>query len=102
MRSDAIRDRIAISAVGLNDSIPDLDYTAVVSPEHLYVREKNNNVVEFYDLQLDPGAQHNLGTSHPKAAAYAKLEDKAVSGTTRQTELDEKTRQQLRSLGYLR
>ncbi|GAG90343.1 unnamed protein product, partial [marine sediment metagenome] len=28
-------------------------------------------------------------------------EDNGVSRTTRQTELDEKTRQQLRSLGYL-
>ena len=102
MRNDAIRDRITRSAVGLNTSIPDLDYTAVVSPEHLYVREKTNNVVEFYDLQLDPGAQHNLGASNPKVAAYAKLEDNAVSGTTKQTDLDEKTIQQLKSLGYLR
>ncbi len=101
MRSDAIRDRIAISAVGLDGSISHLDYIAVVSPEHLYVREKKSNVVEFYDLQLDRGAQYNLGTSHPKVAAYAKLEDNAVSGTTKQTELDEKTRQQLKSLGYL-
>ncbi len=102
MRNDAIQSRIAKGAVGLNDSIPDLDYTAVVSAEHLYVREKKNNVVEFYDLQLDPGAQHNLGASNPKVAAYAKLEDNAVSGTTKQTDLDEKTIQQLKSLGYLR
>ena len=102
MRNDAIQCRIAKCAVGLNDASPDLDYTAVVSAEHLYIREKKNNVVEFYDLKLDPGAQYNLGTLNPKVAAYAKLEDNAVSGITKQTDLDEKTIQQLKSLGYLR
>ena len=101
MRNDAIRDRGAVGAVGLNGAIPNLDYTAVVSTKHLYVREKNSNVVEFYDLQLDPGAQHNLGASHPKAAAYAKLEDSKVGGTNKQIELDDETRQQLKTLGYL-
>ncbi len=103
MENDRLPDEVAISAVGLNDCIPDLDYVAVVSREHLYVREKVNNVVEFYDLRSDPGAQQNLGDTDPKAAFYAELEAGTVSRkTTEQVELDEETRNQLKSLGYLR
>jgi arylsulfatase A-like enzyme len=103
MENSRLVDEVAISAVGLNDYIPKLDYAAVVSREHLYVREKISNKVEFYDLRSDPGAQHNLGASHPSAAFYAELEGgKASRGTSRQVELDEETRNQLKSLGYLR
>ncbi len=102
MKNDVLQDRIALSSVGLNDHLPNLDYAAVVSPQHLYLREKINNVVEFYDLKLDPAAKHNLGGSHPSAASYANLEKDIVTATTEQTELDPQTIKQLKSLGYLK
>ena len=104
MEAGALEDRIAISAVGLNDGAPDSDYIAVVSREYLYVREKIKNIVEFYDLRSDPEAHNNLGQSHPEATFYAGFEDKdnAATRTSEQVELDEETREQLKSLGYLR
>ncbi len=102
MRTDVLQDRIAVGAVGLNDWLPELDYGMVVSREYLYLRERNNNVIEFYDLQSDPGAKNNLGASHPKVAAYAELEEDIATRTTEQTELDQQTIDQLKSLGYLR
>ena len=101
MKNDAIQNRIALSAVGLNDNIPDLSYAAVVSHEHMYVHEKIHNSVEFYDLLSDPGAKNNLGKSHPKAGFYSKLEDNTDRKTTEQAELDQETINQLKSLGYL-
>ena len=101
MDNKAITPRIATGAVGLNDLIPDLDYTTVVSEEYLYIREKNNNKVEFYDLRSDPAALKNLGKSHPKAALFARLEDSESARSSEQTELDAETIRQLESLGYL-
>ncbi len=101
MKNDAVQNRIALSAVGLNDNIPDLNYAAVVSRDHLYVHEKINNIIEFYDLSSDPVTKNNLGKSHPKAAFYAKLEDDTSKKTTEKTELDQQTINQLKSLGYL-
>jgi arylsulfatase A-like enzyme len=102
MDNQAITPRIATGAVGLNDSIPDLDYTTVVSEEYLYIREKNNNKVEFYDLRSDPAALKNLGKSHPKAALFARLEDSESARSSEQTELDAETIRHLESLGYLK
>jgi arylsulfatase A-like enzyme len=95
------RDLTALCAVGLNDYIPRLDYVAVVSPDHLYIRERKSDVVEFYALQSDPGAQNDLGASHPMAASYAALEGPGPGAATEQTTLDERTKERLRSLGYL-
>jgi hypothetical protein len=67
----------------------------------LYIREKNNNIVEFYDLKADPGALKNLGKSHPKAALLARLEEGQAARSSERTELDEQTIKQLESLGYL-
>lgn len=102
MQADAIQSRVALSAVGLNDYIPNLDYAAVISEKHLYVLEKTTNTVEFYDLESDADAKHNLGASHPEAAFYARLEESDTVGRApKQTELDPQTRKQLESLGYL-
>jgi arylsulfatase A-like enzyme len=96
-------DRIAISEVGLNGFIPELDYAAVISAEYLYVHERRNDTVEFYDLRADPGAQHNLGRLHLKVASYAMLEETEQAGSkTRQVELDKHTQEMLKSLGYLK
>jgi arylsulfatase A-like enzyme len=97
-------DRIAVCAVGLNDYVPNLDYIAVVSPDHLYIRERRHNTVELYDLRSDPGAQNDLGAEHPVAASYASLVSDGsttVSGGSGKTVLDELTRSQLQALGYL-
>jgi arylsulfatase A-like enzyme len=102
MDDKAIGPRIATGAVGLNDSIPNLDYTTVVTEEYLYIREKKNNKVEFYDLKKDPSALNDLGISHPKAALLARLEDTGNARSSQQTELDAETIRQLESLGYLK
>ena len=97
------KERISISEVARNSYIPDLDYVAVISSRHLYVREKTTNKIEFYDLLSDPGATHNLGPAHPDIAEYAKIEQSQQGQTaTKQIELDEQTREQLKSLGYLK
>jgi arylsulfatase A-like enzyme len=101
MKRGSIKERIALSAVGLNDAIPNLDYIAVVSSEYLYIREKINNKIEFYDLQSDPRAHNNLGPSHPKVAFYAKFEGSSINHTIEQAELDQKTIEKLKSFGYL-
>ncbi len=103
MEAGRIENRLAVAEVGKNDYIPKLDYIAVVSKEYLYARERTADKVEFYDLQTDPGAKNNLGQSHPKFAAYAKVaEAEQPNVTAERTELDEQTRKQLESLGYLR
>jgi arylsulfatase A-like enzyme len=97
-----VKDRMASCEVGTNDYVPDKDYVAVVSKEYLYVREKTENNTEFYDLKADPGALKDLGQNHPQYEFYAALEPKSHGAkSTAQTELDEQTRQQLESLGYL-
>lgn len=101
MRPDAIEDRLAVSVVGLNDYIPDLDYIAVVSRKHLYIRERINDIVEFYDLRSDPKAQNDLGNSHPRAHFYVKFEDTIPRQAPKQAELDQETLEQLKSLGYM-
>jgi arylsulfatase len=94
-------DGIAICAVGLNDYVPDRDYVAVVSPEHLYIKERRKGAVELYGLRDDPGAQRNLGERHPAAGPLAALATSAALEKVQTQELDEETKQQLKSLGYL-
>jgi len=99
----AARDRLAVAEVGTNDYIPNLDYAAVVSRQYLYIHERINNRVEFYDLLVDAGAKKDLGPSHPKVGYYAKFEPApARAKPAGKTELDEQTRRQLESLGYLK
>lgn len=94
-------DGIAICAVGLNDYVPDLDYVAVVSREHLYIKERRRGAVELYGLRDDPGARRNLGERHPAAGPLAALATSAVLERAETLELDQETKQQLKSLGYL-
>lgn len=104
MEAGKIEDRTAICAVGLNDSIPDRDYIAVVTPKNLYIRERVNGLVEFYDLQTDPGALVDLGAFHPKATEIADLERNIsmIDVTVEQAEMDETTINQLKALGYFK
>jgi arylsulfatase A-like enzyme len=99
----AIQARVARGAVGLNDHAPDRDFSAVVTENRLYVRDKLGGRVEVYDLAADPGALRDLGAAHPDAAALAALEDgggAAAAGPGR-VEIDPGLRDQLESLGYL-
>ena len=101
MADGQIKDRPAVAAVGYNDHIPDLHYIAVVTNEHLYVREKTNDVVEFYDLRTDPGALDDLGRAHPDIRMYvriAELEERTTP--TEKADLDPELMRQLKSLGY--
>ena len=101
MKPGAIRDRVATGAVGLNDQVPNLDYVAVVTPDSLYVRERRNDRVEFYDLEADPGALDDLGPDHPRARLLAKLEPPPGDAKAPRKTLDPEMIEQLRSLGYI-
>jgi arylsulfatase A-like enzyme len=101
MEPGAIRDRIAQSEVRFRRPKPPFHHAAVISREHLYVREKLSNVVEFYDLVSDPAALRDLGPSHPDATFYAELEGSSAAKTAEQTELDDQTRKELEALGYV-
>lgn len=101
MKPGTIRDRIATGAVGLNDYLPNLDYVAVVTPDSLYLRERRNDRVEFYDLEADPGALDDLGPDHPRARLLAELEPLPGDTKAPRETLDPETIEQLRSLGYI-
>jgi arylsulfatase A-like enzyme len=98
---EGLEDRVAITRVGFTSYLPDTDYVAVVTRDHLYVEERRRGGRELYDLRADPGATRDLGPEHPEAARLAALigaEEAAESGSI---ELDEKTRANLEALGYL-
>ena len=98
---DVSSDRIAVTALGLNDVVPNRDYVAVVSREHLYIRDRMHDTIEFYDLVDDPGALTDLGRAHRAVAKYAALEGPATRPAARHRALDDGTRSRLRALGYL-
>jgi arylsulfatase A-like enzyme len=98
---EAREPRVAVAAVGLNDYIPDRDYVAVISPEHLYIRERRSGNVEFYDLERDPGARRDLGGSHPAVERYRGLREVGEGVSAPKTRIDESTRERLKALGYL-
>ncbi len=97
----APQDHLAICAVGLNDYQPNRDFVAVVSPEHLYIKERRQGDVELYDLREDPGARRNLGGEHPAARPLAALAGASAFERADTRALDEETRRQLEALGYL-
>jgi arylsulfatase A-like enzyme len=101
LESGRLPDGIAVCAVGLNDYVPDLDYVAVVSREHLYIKERRGGADELYSLMDDPRAQRNLGEHHPAAGPLAALAVSALREHAGTQQLDEETRRQLESLGYL-
>jgi arylsulfatase A-like enzyme len=102
LTTGSIRARVARGAVGLNDHAPDRDFSAVVTEDRLYVRDKLGGRVEVYDLAADPGALRDLGAAHPDAARLAALEDGAgAEAGPGRVEIDAGLRGQLESLGYL-
>jgi arylsulfatase A-like enzyme len=101
MEPGGIEDRIAHSEVRFRRPRPRYHYTAVISPDHLYQREKFGDVVEFYDLRADPSAMRDLGAAHPGATAYVDLEVREPVRAPKQKELDSETREELKALGYL-
>jgi hypothetical protein len=60
----------------------------------------------LHDLSVDPGQEHNLAEARPTdVAALRNLLDQILAGTFRPTgevEIDAETKEQLRSLGYIR
>jgi arylsulfatase A-like enzyme len=102
MNPDGIADRVAHSEVYFRRPLSPFHFTAVVSRNHLYVREKMKDAAEFYDLSRDPTAQRDLGAAHPDAAAYAAIEHSAEIVRPPERELDAETREELEALGYLK
>ncbi len=67
-----------------------------------------SNRLEYYDLKTDPRELKNLFSS-PEAAGYGDLQEVLMQwrnswkkGDQGEKRVDEKTREKLRSLGYLR
>ena len=101
MRPGALEDRLAVSAVGLNDYVPDLDYVAISSASHLYVRERRSGRAEFYDLVADPGAQIDLGGQAAGIEFYAAKVPAPLELPSAAAVLGDRAREQLEALGYL-
>ena len=101
MEEGTLEDRTAVGAIGLHETIPDLDFVAVVSPDHLYIRERRHGTEEFYDLRKDPGAQQNLGPGHDRAAEMAAAISESSAPRPAQVELSPEIRDQLELLGYI-
>jgi hypothetical protein len=88
--------------VGFTSYLPDTDFVAVVTRDHLYVEERRRGGVELYDLRSDPGARSDLGRDDPQAAKLAALVGAAAAPTPAESiELDAETRAGLEALGYL-
>jgi arylsulfatase A-like enzyme len=102
MQPGEIADRTARSEVYFRQPLSPFHFTAVVSPDHFYVREEMQDTVEFYDLRADPGARNDLGGSHPLVATYRALERSAAAEKPAERELDDETRGELEALGYLK
>jgi arylsulfatase len=93
--------RVGLAGLARAENDGDFDLVAVVSPDHLYLRERRRDRVEFYDLRADPGALRDLGPAHPAVPAYAALEGAGGAPPPPRTELDAETLEALRALGYL-
>ena len=93
-------DRLAVCAVGLNDSAPRQDYFGVVTREYFFVKERRGGAMEMYEIADDPGATRDLGGEHPKAQLFEKLADAAASPVNEQAELDAATLEALKEFGY--
>jgi arylsulfatase A-like enzyme len=63
----------------------------------IYTEEKE--IFELYDLQADLGEEHNVAAAHPALVRDLKTALFASMGVI---EIDEKTKERLRSLGYIR
>jgi arylsulfatase A-like enzyme len=98
---DGLEDRVAIARLGFTSYLPDTDYVAVVTRDHLYVEERRRGGAELYDLRADPGAKHDLGRDRPEAGRLAALIGAEEAPETRSIELDAETRASLEALGYL-
>ena len=96
-----IRRPPAVAALGPNTRILDRHYVAVVTPEHLYIREKTTGQIEFYNLRTDPAAQSDLGPDHESVNLYVEIEQADERTTpTEKAELDEDLINRLKSAGY--
>jgi arylsulfatase A-like enzyme len=99
--SAPLETRTATSVVGQHSKLPDRDVIAIRSDQHLYIHERREDLVEFYELTGDPGALKNLGRDHPRVPDYASLEPSTSSEEPAQVQLDEKLQEMLRAVGYL-
>jgi arylsulfatase A-like enzyme len=98
---EGLEDRVAIARVGFTSYLPDTDFVAVVTRDHLYVEERRHGGVELYDLRSDPGATRDLGRDHPEAPRLAALIGAEAAAASESVELDATTRASLEALGYL-
>ena len=101
---------LGFSQVGLNDRAPDKDLIAVSAPGFKYIFDFISGQEELYDLKTDPYELINILGSRPDLAKsfqqqvsrfrdIQKMRRKAV---IEKIEIDDESRRQLKSLGYLR
>jgi choline-sulfatase len=107
--SSAARDHV-VSETGPSErqnpesqSIPRL--LSARTPRAKLIRWLERDSVEVFDLIVDPGEMRNLAGVESKietdVAALLSLWEQTIGGTRSLTELDEETRERLRSLGYI-
>ena len=87
--------------MGIHGKVKDKDFVSIRTGEHLYIRERQSDSVEFYDLERDPDALVNLGREHELVEHYAELELRQTAEEASTMPIDEEIQEQLRALGYL-
>jgi|Deesub1362B_J571_1020462.scaffolds.fasta_scaffold00056_3 arylsulfatase A-like enzyme len=85
-----------------------LSLYCIRSERYKYILNLNNNCAELYDLKSDPGEKINLISNrfiasflHQYLLNHLLSAQKIKKGKEKYIEIDEKTRERLRSLGYL-
>ena len=102
--------RIAFSQVGLNDVAPDKDLIAVTTPQYKYILDRLSSREELYYLVNDPGESNDVSGSMPEIADrframvhdFCRVQRSRRSGNAGKVELDARSVEKLKSLGYLK
>jgi choline-sulfatase len=90
-------------AVVVEERIDGFDLAAVITGNAKLILDRKTRRVDHYDLQADPGEINPLSPSLD-AAAVERIVSEGSTGpqTSGRVNIDERTREQLRSLGYAR
>ena len=104
------RGLLGFSQVGLNDRAPDKDLIAVSAPGFKYIFDFISGQEELYDLKADPQERVNIVDSRPDLAKsfqqqvsrFRDIQRMKRKAVIEKIEIDDESKEQLKSLGYLR
>jgi arylsulfatase A-like enzyme len=104
------RGLLGFSQVGLNDRAPDKDLIAVSAPGFKYIFDFISGQEELYDLKADPQERVNIVGSRPDLAKsfrqqvsrFRNIQQLRRRAVIEKIEIDDESKEQLKSLGYLR